>query len=306
MDSIQVLEYYGLIDEGTSISYDLQVKIACPFHSENVESLNFDLKNDIYFCFGCGAKGDIVDFVQKIEDIGRLQAMLKVKRISNGNEKVKKEIEDMVRERTKNRKELRKQAKSFFKKASNISNSEGLYYLKDRGLTLDTIKKFGIKYNTHSQYPIIVPLFDGPEFKGYIQRRIDSGQPKYLYNEGFQKTKTLVGKVSDDYPLLIVEGIFDMMKAYQFGYKNVACILGWKASPYQLEKIEQADIIISALDNDRAGKEGTKFLEKKLDEVYEFEYDYIDREVKDIGDLKQNEFRQIIKKVLKKVNKNRS
>ena len=318
MDSIQVLEYYGLIDEGTNISYDLQVKISCPFHAENIESLNFDLKNNIYFCFGCGAKGDIVKFVEEIENINRLQAMLKVKRISEGSEEVKKEIEDMVRERTKNRKELRAKAKAFYKNLSSSADNNSIHYLKERGLTLKTIKKFNVKYSTHSQYTVMIPLFDAQQFKGYIQRRIDEGQPKYLYNKGFQKTKTLVGKVKNDYPLLIVEGIFDIMKAWQFGYKNVVCILGWKVSPYQLKRIKEANIIISALDNDRAGKEGNKFLKDQLKEagdkeagdkeaggkeVYDFKYNVIDREIKDIGDLNKSEFRKIIEIVLQNVNK---
>lgn len=296
MDSIQVLEYYGLIDDATEISIGLQVKVHCPFHDEQVKSLNFDLEKDIFFCFGCGAKGDIVDFVKKLESINRLEAMQKVRKISAGEEEAKKEILEMVKSQRQNKQELLDRAKYYYMNL-NDNFPEALQYLKDRGLTTKTIDTFGIKFNKHAQYPIIIPLYDEQEFKGYIQRRIDNGKPKYLYNKGFERLSTLVGEVKNKNPVLIVEGIFDMLKAYQFGYHNVVAILGWKASKHHLEKLSNTDYKISALDNDRAGKEGTKYLEDKLKNVVELEYL---KDSKDIGEMSKKLFRKNIEATLKK------
>ncbi|MGM0409154.1 MAG: CHC2 zinc finger domain-containing protein [Bacillota bacterium] len=299
MDSIQVLEEYGLLDEDSEITQDLKTKIYCPFHSENVKSLHFDLQKDIFFCFGCGKKGDIIQFIAELEGINRLKAMQRVKRIAEGKEDVKNDILKSLKNNRQNKKKLLERAKKFYKEVSGDCDkcSE---YLKNRGVDKKTQEKFGIKFNRSSQYPIVIPIFDGDNFKGYIQRRIDKGQPKYLYNKGFERLKTIVGKVNNDYPLLVVEGIFDLMIAYKYNYKNVVSIFGWKASEYQLERINEADVVISALDNDRAGLEGSKYLYEKLEGKF-MRFQYLPY-VKDIAELNQEQFYILLKKTFKKFN----
>lgn len=49
--------------------YGLPVKrgfICCPFHSECTPSLKL-YENNTWYCFGCGAHGDVIDFVSKME-----------------------------------------------------------------------------------------------------------------------------------------------------------------------------------------------------------------------------------------------
>jgi len=302
MDSIEVLEYYGVIDEYTNFSPTLNVKMSCPFHDETVESLNFDLKNDIFFCFGCGAKGDIVDFVKKIEGVNELQAMIKINKIVTGDEKIKEEILEMLKQTEKTKQELLDKAFKYYDELSDEVDEEAMQYLLDRGFTKNIINKFGLKFNQHSQYPIIIPIFDNGVFKGYIQRRLNNKFTKYLYNKGFQRKTTIVGNVEKTSPVLVVEGIFDMMKACQFGYKNVVSILGWKASEYQLEKISEANIIISGLDNDRAGKDGTKYLKKECKNVISFPYNDVGRKISDIDDLHKDEFRKSINMIFDYLN----
>lgn len=41
--------------------------ICCPFHKEKTASMK--IYQDSYYCFGCGAHGDIFDFVSQMEDI---------------------------------------------------------------------------------------------------------------------------------------------------------------------------------------------------------------------------------------------
>lgn len=43
------------------------IKIVCPFHSERTPSLA--IYDDHYFCYGCSASGDILDFVKVVEGI---------------------------------------------------------------------------------------------------------------------------------------------------------------------------------------------------------------------------------------------
>lgn len=51
----------------------------CPFHEDKTASLTVTEAKDIFKCFGCGAAGDCVDFVKKIEGIGYKAALEKVR-----------------------------------------------------------------------------------------------------------------------------------------------------------------------------------------------------------------------------------
>jgi len=41
----------------------------CPFHKEKTPSFSVHATKQFYYCFGCGEKGDVFKFVQKIENI---------------------------------------------------------------------------------------------------------------------------------------------------------------------------------------------------------------------------------------------
>ena len=47
--------------------------ICCPFHGEKTASLR--LYTDYFHCFGCGAHGDIINFVQRLKNISALEAV---------------------------------------------------------------------------------------------------------------------------------------------------------------------------------------------------------------------------------------
>ncbi|MGY8961828.1 MAG: CHC2 zinc finger domain-containing protein, partial [Alphaproteobacteria bacterium] len=44
-----------------------EVKALCPFHDERTPSFTVNEDKGFYHCFGCGAHGDVIDFVQAIE-----------------------------------------------------------------------------------------------------------------------------------------------------------------------------------------------------------------------------------------------
>jgi DNA primase len=45
----------------------------CPFHAEKTPS--FHVFSDHYYCFGCKAKGDIIDFVRQTKGMGFIEAL---------------------------------------------------------------------------------------------------------------------------------------------------------------------------------------------------------------------------------------
>lgn len=57
---------------------DLSCKCCCPLHEEDVPSFNIDLKDDVwlFYCFGCGAKGNIIHFCQQFHGLrNKLEAI---------------------------------------------------------------------------------------------------------------------------------------------------------------------------------------------------------------------------------------
>ncbi|MBZ5725680.1 MAG: DNA primase [Acidobacteriia bacterium] len=47
----------------------------CPFHSEKTPSFSVNLDKQFYYCFGCHAKGDVVNFVMEIEHVSFYEAL---------------------------------------------------------------------------------------------------------------------------------------------------------------------------------------------------------------------------------------
>lgn len=47
----------------------------CPFHEDKTPSLSVDRVPDRFHCFGCGASGDVIDFVQRTRNLGFVEAV---------------------------------------------------------------------------------------------------------------------------------------------------------------------------------------------------------------------------------------
>lgn len=61
----QAAEHYGL-----EVSRSGMVR--CPFHNDRHPSMK--LNEDYFYCFGCGAKGDVIDFVARLFDFSNYEA----------------------------------------------------------------------------------------------------------------------------------------------------------------------------------------------------------------------------------------
>src|SRR5690606_26223142 len=119
-----------------------------------------------------------------------------------------------------------------------------------------------VRLNPVGENPVIIPMYENGKFKGYVSRRVDKEEPKYLYSKGFRRKSSLIGDVSKGY-VFVTEGMLDRMKVFQFGYTNSCCLLGWKASEDHIRKLQKVtDTLIVGLDNTPTGREGFKFLKK--------------------------------------------
>ena len=118
-------------------------KGCCPFHKEKTPSFVVSEKKQIFTCFGCGKSGDVITFIREYYNLSFPDA---VRRLAA---QYGIEIDDAYEGNAKRREEYyeinRSAAKFFFSELTTKPNP-GYNYLKTRGLTPQTITKFGLGY----------------------------------------------------------------------------------------------------------------------------------------------------------------
>lgn len=308
----KVLWYYGLIPN----LYTAEQKIVCPFHKDLNPSMKIDLVKGSYFCFGCQESGDALKFVQSIErknGLNDLQACKKYFEILN-SKKCKKLNLKYKAKREKSDKQLYAEAYDYYHNLSTIAWDKesdvdevisAKKYMLDRGFSPKALNYIKAKVTYNKSYGIIFPMLDNGKFKGWVCRTQDpevEKKRKYLYNKGFKRKNSLIGRYANCKVLFIVEGFLDMLKFIQHGHKNVVAILGWKISDIQIEKIKnQKNIkyVVSALDNDKYGKKGSSYLESIFKDKY-VRFSYL-KGIKDIGETSKKDFDRMYSRTMKKI-----
>jgi len=208
------------------------LKARCPFHNEKTPSFFVSAERGNYYCFGCGAKGDIFTFVENFEGIDFVGALkllaekagVKLDKFSSASTDKKERLYTLL------------EASTFFLERNLIGEEIPLEYLKNRGLTEKTIKEWRIGYvrdewrsisdylkqkgfteneidragitktegkNTYDRFRgrIMFPIFDAAgrviAYSGRILPALDDGKAaKYLNSpqtEVFDKSKVLYG-----------------------------------------------------------------------------------------------------------------
>ncbi|MEE1006509.1 MAG: DNA primase [Acutalibacteraceae bacterium] len=137
----------------------------CPFHSEKTPSFTVYPENGSFYCFGCGVGGDVFTFTGLIENLDYIEAV-KLLAERSGVALPQDGYDDSM-QRLKNKiYDINRDTARFFH--SFLMSPEGkwaLDYLLGRGLTLKTIKHFGLGAAPDSWDMLIKHLKE----KGYSQ-----------------------------------------------------------------------------------------------------------------------------------------
>lgn len=122
----------------------------CPFHSEKSPSFSVSRQKQMYYCFGCGAGGSVFTFLMEYENYSFAEA-LKFLADRAGVELPRQEFSQEARERADTRAVLLKinklAAQYYYVQLKNRQGQQALSYLRDRGLSEDTIRAFGLGYS---------------------------------------------------------------------------------------------------------------------------------------------------------------
>ena len=117
-------------------------KGVCPFHNEKTPSFNVNEQKQMFYCFGCQASGDIIEFVQRYYNLDFNDAVDKLSRdYGIPMEETKGRSEDLDKYY-----QINKDATEFFYKTFTETANKGYSYMKQREIAPRTIKKFGIGY----------------------------------------------------------------------------------------------------------------------------------------------------------------
>ena len=134
----------------------------CPFHKEKTPSFHVTADRQLYYCFGCGTGGNIVDFVKNIEHLDFIEAVrflaeragIQIDNASFSDEDKKKY------ERKQRFLEMNKAAARFFRdKLFEPESVVAQEYIKKRKLTADTVKAYGMGYAPDSWDSLIKHLY---------------------------------------------------------------------------------------------------------------------------------------------------
>lgn len=121
----------------------------CPFHNEKSPSFSVSRDKQMYYCFGCGAGGNVFTFLMEYENFSFPEALKYLAERAGMelpgeelNEEAKRAMDEKARLREMNK----LSANYFYYLLHSKRGQKGLAYLKDRGITDTTIKHFGLGY----------------------------------------------------------------------------------------------------------------------------------------------------------------
>ena len=144
-DIVDVVSQYVKLNKRGSTYFGL-----CPFHNEKTPSFSVTPAKQMYYCFGCGAGGNVFNFVMEYENYTFGEAL---KHLADraGVQLPKIEYSGEAKKKAERRAallEINKLAAGYFYyQLRRESGRQAHEYLTGRGLSEETIRKFGLGYS---------------------------------------------------------------------------------------------------------------------------------------------------------------
>ncbi|HEY8744751.1 MAG TPA: DNA primase [Chloroflexota bacterium] len=258
----------------------------CPFHDDHTPSLLVDERDGHFFCFGCQARGDVIDFLMRHDGLDFRQAL---ERLSGMPLPTKAPPEQSPTSGKRYWDRLVLEQQVLMNTAAAIyqhtlwHTPNALEYLRARGLPDWLIRAAGLGYadghsletylrrhgglrivqalgllTTRGQERlagrVVVPELRGGQYIWFIGRSIDAAddRPKYLALEG---ERPLLGqeRVAGRRTAFLCEGAFDFLTAVS--WRLPACSpCGTHFPPERLGVLARATTVYGVLDGDVAGR----------------------------------------------------
>lgn len=145
-DIVDVISGYVRLQKKGSSYFGL-----CPFHNEKSPSFSVSRSKQMYYCFGCGAGGNVFTFLMEYENLTFVEAVQLLAERA-GVELPKMEYSKEAKERADLKTTLleinKAAAQYFYAQLKSEQGKTGYEYLKRRELSDETIKAFGLGYSS--------------------------------------------------------------------------------------------------------------------------------------------------------------
>lgn len=144
-DVVDIISSYVNLKRGGSNYVGL-----CPFHNEKTPSFSVSPGKQMYYCFGCGVGGNVFTFLMEYENLTFVEALEQLAeragmelpaRSDSAADRKKRDMRDAILEVNK------LAANYYFAKLKSERGSVGYDYLTGRGLSQETIVKFGLGFS---------------------------------------------------------------------------------------------------------------------------------------------------------------
>jgi DNA primase len=270
----QVLQRYGLLDQlrrsGDSLTG------VCPLHAgHNPTQFRVSLARNCWICFGdCHGGGSIIDFVSRKEHIGIREAGLLLQdwfslESADGPGSAPGSI--IPYPSPSSHVAPGRREANLPLRFSLPGLDAGHAYLRERGLTTETIETFGVGACARGMLRgwIAIPIHDGNgrliAYAGRWPGVPPEGVAKYRLPRGFRKSLELFNQhrasiQAETEPLVVVEGFFGCMWVWQAGHRKVVALMGSMLSRAQEERlvelVSEHGSIVLLFDGDAAGRKG--------------------------------------------------
>lgn len=245
-----------------------EVLFTCPFCNHHKKKLSVNIVKNAWKCWICDSSGKkVFSLVKRFGEQEQINQWVKLDNTIKIDD-FDQQILDLFSKKTKKKQALLLPSDYVFlgRKDLPTDSYSALRYLKERGITQKQIKEYKIGYCSHGEYEnrIIIPSFDDEgDCNYFIARSYHSDSLRYK-NPPIAKSKIIFNELLIDFkkPVIIVEGVFDALKA---GH-NAAPLLGSTLSNKSLLRkriVENNTTVYLALDAD-AKKKQSKIIETLL------------------------------------------
>ena len=169
-DIVEVISQYVKLTRRGATYFGL-----CPFHNEKTASFSVTPSKQMYYCFGCGAGGNVFTFLMQYENQTFTEA-LKTLADRAGVQLPQIAWSPAAGQKAAYRQKLmeiqKEAARFYYYQLRQPAGKDGLAYLYGRDLSADTIKNFGLGWSEHSG----TGLYRYLHTKGYTDEQLrDSG-----------------------------------------------------------------------------------------------------------------------------------
>lgn len=160
----------------------------CPFHNEKTPSFTVYPDTNSFYCFGCGAGGDVISFIRRIDNLDYVEAIKTVAQMA-GMSMPEDGYDDTLAKRRMRLLAANREAARFFNAClMDEKNRHALDYFLRRALSTATIRHFGLGYAPDSWHALTEHLrskgftYEEMVLANLVRRSDKNGKANYYDN----------------------------------------------------------------------------------------------------------------------------